>query len=476
MTQIKIPYNEIDFLIPSYRFNIRFSYITKRGLPFIREFVLRLVHLSPMKPIEVSEYLGLTEREAKEALRDLIERDELVYNELGQVALTSKASGYFTDLGASPQVSDVLTTGTVVGFEATAFNCVSSNDVRLNDKWNCGIRIDPKSEVVANRNKLAEKAFQNQFYSLLDKGFLKNLRDSEGSGRPNIYKIDSVKQIAQEPLRLKLNFVMNENGMSIERDDIEQLKDDSIAQDAITEALFRHGGSNNLADIIQAIECFRDVHSGSLVDEQGFNVSKFLVMSQSQEAQSGKFIPFVGPIYTEANWSLFTEQVESVKKKLVGSHQEGLKALNWLAPSNEFWGRNNKTSNCFNELVSGAKTKGKKAKTLYKPTLILPLNSTNDRFNKNRWKDDFSTNIGNVDAYVEGFHNGVVEVLLLEDELVAVTYHLNLPDIYQVTLPFGFISNNKELINKITSEVDNYLSSLHDFENKRHLGSITKLG
>jgi hypothetical protein len=187
-----------------------------------------------MKPKEVSEYLGLTEREAKEALRDLIERDELAYNELGQVALTSKASGYFTDLGASPQVSDVLTTGTVVGFEATAFNCVSSNDVRLNDKWNCGIRIDPKSEVVANRNKLAEKAFQNQFYSLLDKGLLKNLRDSEGSGRPNIYKIDSVKQIAQEPLRLKLNFVMNENGMSIERDDIEQLKDDSIAQDAIT--------------------------------------------------------------------------------------------------------------------------------------------------------------------------------------------------------------------------------------------------
>ena len=91
----------------------------------------------------------------------------------------------------------------------------------------------------------------------------------------------------------------------------------------------------------------------------------------------------------------------------------------------------------------------------------------NDRFNKNKWKDDFSTNIGNVDAYVEGFHSGVVEVLLLENELVAVTYHLNLPDIYHVTLPFGFISNIKELINNVSGELKDYLSSLYDYENKR---------
>lgn len=154
-------------------------------------------------------------------------------------------------------------------------------------------------------------------------------------------------------------------------------------------------------------------------------------------------------------------------------NKEGLKTFNWLAPSTEFWGRNNKISNCFNELVNGAKTKGKKVKTLYKSTLILPLNSTSDRFNINRWKDDFSTNIGNVDAYVEGFHNDVAEVLLLEDEFVAVTYHLNLPDIYHVTLPFGFISNSKVLIDKVTSEVDEYLSSLHDLESKRHLGLLS---
>jgi hypothetical protein len=38
-------YHEIDFLLPAQRFNINFSYITQKGLPFVREFVLRLIHL-----------------------------------------------------------------------------------------------------------------------------------------------------------------------------------------------------------------------------------------------------------------------------------------------------------------------------------------------------------------------------------------------------------------------------------------------
>ena len=219
-----IVYNEIDFLIPSYRFNIRFSYISKRGLSFIREFVLRLAHLSPMKPREISDFLGLTEREAKEAIRDLIEREELIYNEHGQVQLTAKAIGYFPQLGESPQVTDVVTTGTVLGFELAQFNCVSTQKRRLNDKWTCGLRVDPKSEAVANRSQLASKAFQRQFHSLLDKEFITNVRESEGSGRPNIYKIDSLKQIGIEPFRVKIKFKMDNQGFDLDLDEVEQVR------------------------------------------------------------------------------------------------------------------------------------------------------------------------------------------------------------------------------------------------------------
>jgi len=39
----KVTYHEVDFLLPAQRFNIQFSYVSQKGLPFIREFVLRLV-------------------------------------------------------------------------------------------------------------------------------------------------------------------------------------------------------------------------------------------------------------------------------------------------------------------------------------------------------------------------------------------------------------------------------------------------
>ncbi|MFT5708211.1 MAG: hypothetical protein ACI9ES_002513, partial [Oceanospirillaceae bacterium] len=331
--QSNIVYNEIDFLIPSYRFNIRYSYVSKRGLSFIREFVLRLVHLSPMKPTDISEFLGLTEREAKEAIRDLIEREELAYNELGQVELTVKAISYFSALGESPQVSDIVTSNTILGYEALGFNCVSTHSKRLNDKWTCGLRVDAKSEHIANRTKLVGKAFQRQFHSLLDKEMITNVRQPEGAGQPSVYKIDSLNQIGIEPFRVKLGFTMDRQGVAIEIDEIEQLEADELVLDGIRQVIASSQTSNNLREIVLAIESLGDMNTGSLITEQGLNIDKFFSLVQSPSADNGDFIPLVGSIYTRDNWQKFSEQLNFVKNKLAGKHQEGIKSLTWLAPS-----------------------------------------------------------------------------------------------------------------------------------------------
>ncbi|KGJ89623.1 hypothetical protein [Colwellia psychrerythraea] len=470
-----IVYNEIDFLIPSYRFNIRYSYISKRGLSFIREFVLRLAHLSPMKPIEISGFLGLTEREAKEAIRDLIEREELTYNEQGQVALTAKACGYFPKLGESPQVSDVVTTGTVLGFEVTDFNCVSTHSRRLNDKWSCGIRIDAKSELIANRAKLAEKAFQKQFHALLDKEYITNVRESEGTGRPNIYKIDSLKQIGTEPFRVKFKFLMDNQGEAVEADEIEQLDTDELALVAIEQALDNTRVSNNLREIILAIESMGDTHTGSFINEQGLNVDKFTQLEQSRSNDNGDFIPFVGSLYSRNNWEKFSKQFELAKHRVTSKHQDGVKSLTWLAPSEGLWGRNNALLSCFDSLISGAKTKGKKQKTLYKPTLFVPLSSKRDGRASRRWKDELPNHLSHVNGYIEGFLGGAVEVVLLQDELVSVTYYVSLPDKYPVPIPVGFISKSKVLVDRVAEEINQYLMIKSSHEDSRDLGVISKL-
>lgn len=473
--QSNIVYNEIDFLIPSYRFNIRYSYVSKRGLSFIREFVLRLVHLSPMKPTDISEFLGLTEREAKEAIRDLIEREELAYNELGQVELTVKAISYFSALGESPQVSDIVTSNTILGYEALGFNCVSTHSKRLNDKWTCGLRVDAKSEHIANRTKLVGKAFQRQFHSLLDKEMITNVRQPEGAGQPSVYKIDSLNQIGTEPFRVKLGFTMDSQGVAIEIDEIEQLEADELVLDGIRQVIASSQTSNNLREIVLAIESLGDMNTGSLITEQGLNIDKFFSLVQSPSADNGDFIPLVGSIYTRDNWQKFSEQLNFVKNKLAGKHQDGIKSLTWLAPSEGLWGVNSYLPSCFESLIEGSKSKGKKPKTLYQPTLFVPVTSKHDKYGCKRWKDDFAINLDYVNGYVAGFLGGAVEVVLLDDELVAVTYYISLPEIYPVPIPIGFISKNKVLIERVASELYPYLDSLYDSENRRNLGAISKL-
>ncbi|MFQ2238701.1 hypothetical protein ACK32R_23725 [Aeromonas dhakensis] len=66
--KVNIAYHEVDLLLPAHRFDIRFSYVTKKGLSFVREFVLRLVHISPMKPVDIATYFGLSRREVDEAV------------------------------------------------------------------------------------------------------------------------------------------------------------------------------------------------------------------------------------------------------------------------------------------------------------------------------------------------------------------------------------------------------------------------
>ena len=82
--QINIAYHEVDFLLPIHRFDIRFSYVTKKGLPFIREFVLRLVHISPMKLSDIATFFGFSDIEVEEAVGDLVDKGDLQFTEGGQ--------------------------------------------------------------------------------------------------------------------------------------------------------------------------------------------------------------------------------------------------------------------------------------------------------------------------------------------------------------------------------------------------------
>lgn len=471
MEDFKITFNEIDFILPSYRYNIQFSYATEKGLPFIREYILRLAQLGAIAPIHIASYFGLNEREAKEAISDLIKREELCYNAQNQIELTKKSEEYFESLGSPLNVSELRSSGAQLGFELTSLTCISNRNKGIGNGWVQGFRLNVANNKVANRDRLISKAFQRHFQDLIEDGYMDHVKDQSG-GKPNIYKIESLRQIGADPIRLKLAFEMGADGTAIETDDIEVLNDSSEALELVSSVINEHARVDNHQDVLNAIELLGDVYTSKLFSLTSIKIDEFIHLKNSDVSNNGKHIPFIGCLYSQNNWSIFSGLLELEKKRIISQHQDSTVDLKWLIPSTPFWGKSDQVSSCLLDLANDAKTTGKKAKALYDLKILVPLNSSRDRSQKKNWLHELEFVKKNLHGYVEGFLDDVAEVVLLKDRLVAVTYYLNMPESYRVPVPVGFMSTDKGVIDSITHSLNGYLSEFHDENHRKNLGSI----
>lgn len=472
MDNLKITFNELDFILPSYRYDIKFSYATKQGLPFIREYILRLVQLGSLSPNHIASYLGLNERETKEAISDLIRREELKYNDRDQVQLTEKSEGYFDALGSSLNVSELRSTGATLGFELTSLTCVSTQKKSLGKLWTQGFRLNVASSKIANRDRLVSKAFQRHFQGLIEDGYMEHVKDKEG-GKPNIYKVESLSQIGSKPYRIKLAFEMDVDGKAIDTEDIENLKDSSEALELIASEINAFSRRNNHIEILDAIEALKDRETHKLFTASAFKVDEFIQLKAGDNANKGRHIPFIGSLYIPSNWSVFSDLFEKEKKAIIAQHQDGVVDMKWLVPSNPFWGRSDCINACLTDLVAGSKTSGKKSKKLYDFKAMVPLSDEDSRKEKKDWLHNLAGIKNNLHGYIDGYLFGDVEVVLLEDRLVAVTYYLSQPESYLVPVPIGFISTDKGVVSSVAHSLNSYLSEIHG-DSRKNLGKLNK--
>ncbi|MBE8233621.1 MAG: hypothetical protein HAW67_07770 [Endozoicomonadaceae bacterium] len=477
MEDYTITFNEIDFIVPSYRYNFQFSYTSQQGLPFIREYILRLVQLSAMWPEQIARYFGLNEREVKEAINDLIQREELKYNEQNQVELTEKSKGYFDVLGGALNTTELRTSGTTLGFELTSYSCVSTQSRRLPNDWSLGFRLELPSQKVANRDKLISKAFQKHFQGLIEDGYLEHMKNRSGD-LPKMYKVESVRQVGTEPLRLKIPFSMDSSGKALDIDDFENLKDSTEALELVAASINSYSGRNNCREVLDAIEVVGDRFSSNLFTSESLKPDEFMNLKLGSESHSQKHMPFIGSIYSDNNRKMFETFFEKQKQKLTAEHQNSALELQYLAPSDPFWGKNDRLKSFLLELANGNKSKGKKEKKLYDLNVKLPfssaMNTREGRREKTDWIRGFDFIKDNLFGYIDGYLNGIAEVLLLEGKFVAVTYYLRLPESYRVPVPIGFISTDTGVINTVTQSLESYMSEYFDDENSKFLGKLNK--
>ncbi len=465
-------YHEIDFLLPAQRFNINFTYVTQKGLPFVREFVLRLVHLGPMTKSQIATYFGFSRKEAEEAIDDLVERDELTLNESGRLTLTDKSSGYFTDIGEVPRLSLLQDSGAFLFFDLATFTCLGK-DVAT-EKWKAGIQIRVDDENSARSEAHVEKHFQLQFNEIFHKGFLSKSLELNEKDSPVIYTVNSVNKIRQMPLRLSMKFQMDREGRSVEREDFEILKSSEYVHERIAVELDRMTRPSNTMDIAKAMLEIGDNDTLRLFDSKtnSVNLQYLSDLTTLEENSSQKRKTFLGSIYSQENWELLQKQLAPVLASRIKSNADvGQDSFVWLAPSDPYWGKSKRLLVSLSDFFNKASTKFKK---LYSPTVYLPVSGHGDHRAANQWKQELDLNDYEVNGLVEGFLGGNVEVLHLEGSVVVVVYHMVIHDTFPLTMPIGFISTDKEFISSIGQKVQTYLQGSSGIESPNDCGPISR--
>ena len=393
-------YHEIDFLLPAQRFNINFSYITQKGLPFVREFVLRLIHLAPMSMSQVATFFGFTRKEVQEAIDDLVERGELTLSENGRLTLTEKSSGYFTELGEVPRLSLLRDSTACLSFDLATFSCLGKDN--SSEKSKAGISIKVDDENASCSETQVEKHFQRQFHEILQKGFLSRSLTQDEKDSPTVYTVNSVNKIKQMPVRLPVQFKVDTDGRSVEREDFEKLKNSDYVHERISLELDRLGRPSNFGEIAKAMLDIGDGETLKLFDSKGSSVSlQFFEDLAKLEANSQKKrTTFLGPIYSSANWELLQKHLAPIIKARRESKADvGQTPFLWLAPSDPYWGKSSNLQVRVSEILSMASTKEKR---LYSPAIYLPVSGPDDQKTARQWKWEFDPNSDKVYGLIEG--------------------------------------------------------------------------
>lgn len=457
MNEQKTPYNQIDFVVKAPRFHIVFSYMSDKGVAFVREYLLRLLKVTPCKPEQIAQYFRFTQHETEVALADLEKNKWITWRDDGLIELSAEGLRLFQNDGQdSPQIPTLKEFGGEYRMELLDNNFLQKKDCDKARQQAIELEIEPK--VLSESCEIARKAFQNRFRQLMEDEII-NLDEKDIS----LYKIDAIEpKGAPDYFRFTQAFeLLPETGEAKERHDVPTIIHQDNIQQAITVQLEQFASRDNLRELRKSMGEIGDEDTVNVLFGGQLDFAEFMKIYQKYEQQNGLY--FLGQIYHQ---EMLFEQIQGILNKL---DNKQVKKLYWFAPSDIYWGKQRKIHNKIQYFVDKQKEKN------YDFRLYLPLPSECYKREKQEWLHQFrDTSEKVLYGFCEGFLNGNTEILFLENKFAVVCYHAQL-SIYPVALPIGFFTVNNNEIGRIGCLAINYLESFLNQDLQKDLGQLYKL-
>jgi hypothetical protein len=465
MSTGNIPLFELDVAVPSQLYMIEYSLVERGSLPFVPDFLLKLLHVADFLPQEVARFFGFSRKELDHAVSSFLSSGEVEYRKDGRIGLTSKGHALFSDTETSPMRESVVDYRKPFCFDLLTFSYLGNKPMPGRDSRTLRLSVD--REKVAESQSLAKDSFQRNIHDIYKKGHL--VRDRPQGGTPEIYKFSDCSKRKDFVYKIEEVLSLNAGTYQFAFEDQDGLPESDTYIRARTEALGSACGSNNINQISKIADLLEDEHTLRLLQNEGLNAERLASLALDELQGHGTDSEkrrFYGSLQLKRNWQDIFEKLKSALKADGKDSAE----LIWLAPScHELWGkceRHGQALSELHELFSKHKS-GKDGLKVY-----VPLPDDRDNRAKNIARRENEEVGGRLFGFIESDLLSPIEILLLKDQFVAVLYHFTDSERYPTPVPVGFFSNDADDLARVQSLVTGVLKEYTEAGAPRDLGPL----
>ncbi|MDD9156311.1 hypothetical protein PVK64_08935 [Aliivibrio sp. S4TY2] len=460
MENTSIQFNEVDYVVPTETFSVEYSYLSKQGFPFVKEFLLKVLYISPLSKFEISSFFGFNPRELATAIEEPISKGEIVYSDEGKLCLTTLAKGYFSSLDDKPMIEKPQSRTSSVSFELVGFNKVKNH----HENWHTGLRLEINHEVQSLSELHARAMFTKHFQQLVERGELGVINTHDNS-LPSLYSVDKVtrKKTIAHRVRRKFEIDLDSRVKPFYVDKIYE-NDEAITQ-AISQETDHIRLGCNVDSISAAWDVLEDMSVSRFIKNKNIDF-RGMIAEMAAGSFDKPYNILVGPLYGKQPWSA----IESCVKKLKPQNKtQKQRTLCWIGANTRYWGMSEGFNKAKESLIN---YQTNKKNTHYELKVYLPCDEQSVENQAGKiWKHK----LGNM-LCCEGIRNGLfdgnVEVLFLENEFAAVSYHLSLPDLSPVHIPLGFFTTDQRLVAKLAKVANEFLDGSSAYDKPNLIGKL----
>ena len=292
-----IQFFELNINIPAQEFRIEYTLIENAGLPFVPEFILRLLNVCPFYPKDLAQYFSFSKKDLKVAIEPLMEAGFIETDSNNMFVLTTKGKSLFIDTQDSPNSKNKIEYRKNYIFDLINFMCHGSRATM--HKMNQSIVLDVGLEARSKSIEKAKSSFQRDYRDKIYQQWDSSDKQQDSDTKPELYKISDIEKRRDVYLGITEQVVVDISNNHIyfkksEDDILGQLIDSS---NYLEQRDMKLGNIVKVNNQVEIVKFATDIQDDGVVEfvENNLNFNKLL----------NKDNYFLGSLVLKDNWKNF---------------------------------------------------------------------------------------------------------------------------------------------------------------------------